>query len=64
MGYRYRCLIFILVMLLMTVGCSNEKVAKHGNNKGKVKKTEQVAILTPPTLTVSVEGELALFFFN
>ena len=54
MGIRYRSFVYIFVMLLTTVGCSNEKI--QNNENGIAKNTEEVAILSPPKLTVSVEG--------
>ena len=45
-------------MLLITSGCSNEKLSNDEihNSKEIVKKTEEIARLTPPKLTVSAEG--------
>ncbi|QUG41721.1 hypothetical protein KD050_21130 [Psychrobacillus sp. INOP01] len=62
MGIRYIYFVFIIVILLITAGCSNEKLAKYeyDNNKKVVMKTEEVAILTPPKLTISVEGNKIL----
>jgi len=56
MGMRNSCLVLILVMILTTVGCSNEKVTTYENDISKdiAKNTEQA--VTPPKLTVSIEG--------
>ena len=54
MGIRYRCFVFIFVMLLTTVGCSNEKIVNNEN--GIAKNTEEITISRPPKLTVSVDG--------
>lgn len=57
MEIRYSYFIFIIVMLLITAGCSNEKLSNDENDNSKeiVKKTEEIANLTPPKLTVSAE---------
>ncbi|MCM3638179.1 hypothetical protein M3152_10620 [Sporosarcina luteola] len=58
MGIRYSYFVFIIVMLLITAGCSNEKLSNDENHNSKeIVKTEEIVNLTPPKLTVLAEGK-------